>query len=310
MGGILNRKSAVDMRDAYFETLVELALGNPNAIILTADHGAFGLKRFEELRPQQFINCGIAEQNMVSVATGLALEGKKVFVYGIAPFLSLRALEQITIDVCLHAADVTFVSVGAGFTYATDGPTHHGLQELSVVLTVPDLRVMNCSSPSTSRYAARQSFDAGGPLYVRVEKGLVEEDDIPLKDMSNGFVLRHEGTSRTAIVSTGLIPPDVVDLAIRKNVTLVDLFSFNYCEVSEYVNYLCTFNKIICVEEGYAFGLTSVLARLLMQKKWIGNGGFHSISVPHKFVCRYGTRDHLRELNGLGLHDIEVAIDE
>ena len=306
----MNLKLSVEMRDAYFETLSSLALENPDAVILTADHGAFGLKKFEELRVGQFINCGIAEQNMVSVAAGLALEGKKVFVYGISPFLSLRALEQITIDVSLHDADVTLVSVGAGFTYATDGPTHHGLQELGVVLTVPDLKIINCSSPSTSRFAARESFETGGPLYVRVEKGLAEEDNLSPDDMSKGFILRHEGTSRTVVVTTGLIPQNVVDLALTKDVTLVDWFSFNFRDVDVVGEYLSSFDKIVCVEEGYEFGLSAVLARGLMRKKWIGAGGFHSVSAPHKFVCQYGTRDYLREVTGLGLHDIEAAIDE
>ena len=113
----------IDMRDAFFDKLYEYIAKDKNVLILTADHGAFGLQKIEKDYPSQYYNVGISEQNMISVASGLALTGKKVYVYAINNFVTLRAIEQINIDICSMNLDVNIIGVGAGFTYGTDGPT-------------------------------------------------------------------------------------------------------------------------------------------------------------------------------------------
>jgi len=108
--GILN----IDMRDAFFDRLFSIASLDPKVMLLTADMGAFSLGKFREKLPRQFINVGIAEQNMVSVAAGLSLGGKKVFIYTIIPFATMRCYEQIKIDLCCMTLAVTIVGVGPG----------------------------------------------------------------------------------------------------------------------------------------------------------------------------------------------------
>ena len=114
---------------------------------------------------------------MVGVASGLALSGKIVFGYGITPFVSLRVLEQITLDLAAMNANVNIVSVGAGFTYSTDGPSHQGLQDLSAILTVPQISIYNSSDPISTKAFAQIAANDSGPKYIRIEKGVLPNID-------------------------------------------------------------------------------------------------------------------------------------
>ena len=145
-----------DMRDAFFNSLYEIIEVDKDVIVLTADHGAFGLNKIKENFPRQYINIGIAEQNMVSVASGLALSGKVVYIYSIINFVTLRCLEQINIDIASMNLHVNIVGVGAGFTYSTDGPTHHGTQDVAIMSAIPNLSIYNCSDVvNTYRFAKK-----------------------------------------------------------------------------------------------------------------------------------------------------------
>ena len=163
-----------EMRDAFFEPLVDAALENRNIIILAADHTAFSLNKLIDQAPEQFINVGISEQNMISVAAGMAISGKKVFAYGITPFVSLKVLEQFTLDVATSNLDVNIISVGAGFAYCTDGPSHHGMQDINCMLGVPNISVYNCSDPVNSELIANKALTDSGPTYIRIEKGMMD----------------------------------------------------------------------------------------------------------------------------------------
>ena len=140
----------VDMRDAFFEGVYNIIKDNKDAIILTADHGAFKLSEIERDFPDQFLNIGIAEQNAISVAAGLAKSGKVVYVYSINNFITLRAMEQVNIDLCQMNLNVNLIGVGAGFTYATDGPTHQGVQDMQAMRVLPNMQVYNCTDATLS----------------------------------------------------------------------------------------------------------------------------------------------------------------
>lgn len=207
----------VDMRDAFFFSLIEEARKDESIVILTGDHGAFPLVDFAKELPKQFFNVGIAEQNMVSVAAGLAAVGLTPFVYGIAPFISIRALEQLTLDVCANGLPVNVVSVGAGFTYSTDGPTHHGLQDLAAVSTIPGITILNSSDPANTSQFARQALTARSPHYIRIEKeklnnlGRAES----LKEaIEKGFsIVESSASAQVAVVASGIMSHLAVEVA-------------------------------------------------------------------------------------------------
>mgnify|MGYP005993175331 FL=1 len=164
-------QNLTDIRDAFFNQLYDYVSVDKNVMILTADQGNFGLKKIETDFPEQYINVGIAEQSLISIAAGLAKCGKKVYVYAINNFITLRVLEQINIDLCAMNLDVNIIGTGAGFTYSTDGPTHHGIQDLSAMINLPNIKIYNVTDDINTKKLAELSYTKVGPKYFRLEKG-------------------------------------------------------------------------------------------------------------------------------------------
>tara|TARA_R110002020_G_scaffold378887_2_gene589927 strand:+ start:8395 stop:9354 length:960 start_codon:yes stop_codon:yes gene_type:complete len=196
-------QNLTDMRDAFFDQLYDYVSVDKNVMILTADHGAFGLKKIETDFPEQYLNVGIAEQSLISIAAGLAKCGKKVYVYAINNFITLRVLEQINIDLCAMNLDVNIIGIGAGFTYSTDGPTHHGIQDLSAMINLPNIKIYNVTDDINTKKLAELSYMSSGPKYFRLEKGKLprvynDTDDINigyknLQLSKNGFIIFSSG---------------------------------------------------------------------------------------------------------------------
>lgn len=158
------------MRDAFVSELLLAARRDPTIMLVVGDLGYGVVDGFADELPTQFLNAGVAEQNMVGVAAGLASCGYRVFVYSIANFPTLRALEQIRNDVCYHGLDVTIVSVGAGVSYGTLGYTHHAVEDISIMRVLPGMRVLCPADPLEARAAVHEVLNAPGPAYVRLGK--------------------------------------------------------------------------------------------------------------------------------------------
>ncbi|MCG3128163.1 MAG: 1-deoxy-D-xylulose-5-phosphate synthase [Phycisphaerae bacterium] len=158
------------MRTAFVSELCELAAQEPRIWLLCGDLGYSVLEPFRDRFPDRFVNVGVAEQNMIGVAAGLALSGQTVFVYSIANFPTLRCLEQIRNDVCYHQADVKVVSVGAGFSYGPQGFTHHGLHDVAAMRALPGMTVVAPGDPVEARQLTRSLARQSGPAYLRLGK--------------------------------------------------------------------------------------------------------------------------------------------
>ena len=141
--GVKMVNSTLDMRDAFFKSLYTIAKNDKSVMLLSNDFGAPSLDIFRKELASQYLNCGISEQNMISVAAGLALSEKKVYIYGILPFVTLRCLEQIKIDLCKMKLPVVIVGVGAGYAYESAGPTHHGIDDIGIMRMLEHLTILN-----------------------------------------------------------------------------------------------------------------------------------------------------------------------
>ena len=130
------------MRDRFINELTSLLTEFPEIILITGDLGFGVLDHFRKSFPKNFINAGVAEQNMTGIATGMALEGKIVFTYSIANFSTLRCLEQIRNDACYHGVNVNIVSIGGGFSYGALGISHHATEDLSIMRSIPDITIV------------------------------------------------------------------------------------------------------------------------------------------------------------------------
>ncbi len=158
------------MRDAFVGVLTELAPQHPELLLLTGDLGFGVLNEFIARFPRQFLNVGIAEQNMCGLAAGLAFEGHTVFTYSIGSFPTLRCLEQIRNDICYHHANVKIVCIGGGMSYGPVGMSHHATEDLAILRSLPGMQVLSPCDVWEAAEATRYLISHRGPTYLRLDK--------------------------------------------------------------------------------------------------------------------------------------------
>lgn len=201
------------MRTAFIESLVELARHDPKVWLLTADLGYSVLERFRDEFPDRYVNVGVAEQNMVGIAAGLALSGCKVFVFSIGNFPTQRCLEQIRVDVCYHGAHVIVVAVGGGFAYGSQGYTHHAIEDLAVMRSLPGMRVVAPADPLEASALVKYLAEIPGPGYLRLGRaGEAVLHDGPMIEPPLAPVQLRKGFD-VVLVATGNITVEVLAAA-------------------------------------------------------------------------------------------------
>jgi transketolase len=158
------------MRDAFAHEMTALATQRPDVTLLSGDIGNRMFDRYKEVAPERFFNCGIAEANMMSLAAGMALSGLRPVIYTIAPFTTTRCLEQIRVGVAYHQAPVVIVGTGSGLSYAELGPTHHSLEDMAILRTLPGINVVAPTDSSELVAQLREALDSPYPTYMRIGK--------------------------------------------------------------------------------------------------------------------------------------------
>ena len=197
------------MRDTFVRTLVELAKKDKNIELITGDLGFGVLKPFWEQCPDQFTNAGIAEQNMTSVAAGMALEGKTVFTYSIGNFSTLRCLEQIRNDCAYHNANVKVVCVGGGFVYGSLGMSHQATEDLAIMRALPDVIVMAPADLVEAEECTKALVKHKGTAYLRLGRGGEKRIHERILDFQIGKAVKVHDGEKIAIFSTGAIFEEV-----------------------------------------------------------------------------------------------------
>lgn len=293
-----------DMRDAFFEELFQIASYDHDVILLMADQGAMTFKKFEEKIPQQLINVGIAEQNMISVAAGLALCGKKVFVHAIANFTTLRCYEQIKVDLSIMNLPVTIAGIGAGFTYGSDGPTHHANQDIAAMRAIPGIRILNASDTVNISAFPYLAYRIPKLTYIRFDKG----NYTPLYDKNHNFL---EGVGEiikgtdTVIISTGIMVHQAVNIAsqFRVKVGVIDIYQLKPLNEKKIYKLLSSYKKIVVLEEHLSYGgLSSIVADLLAD--YYLKKDFLRIGLPDENTFVYGNRDYMH--NQIGISEAQI----
>ncbi len=158
------------MRDHVISQLVELVKMDPHIYLICGDLGYVVLDKFKEAAPNNFLNSGIAEQNMTALAAGLAMEGNTVFTYSIGNFPTLRCIEQIRNDVCYHHANVKILAVGGGFVYGNQGVTHHATEDIAVMRALPTMRVYVPGDAYEAMECLKEAYEIPGPAYIRLAR--------------------------------------------------------------------------------------------------------------------------------------------
>jgi len=158
------------MRDAFAREMTSLAAERTDVTLLSGDIGNRMFDRFKQVAPERFLNCGIAEANMMSLAAGMALSGLRPVTYTITPFTTTRCLEQIRVGVAYHQAPVVIVGTGSGLSYAELGPTHHSLEDMAILRTLPGLNVLAPADSAELVAQLREALDSPYPTYMRIGK--------------------------------------------------------------------------------------------------------------------------------------------
>lgn len=259
------------MRGTFIRTLADIAEQDERVILLTADLGYTVLEEFRDRNPRQFFNVGVAEQNMLGMATGLAEAGFIPFVYSIATFATLRPYEFIRNGPVLHGLQVRIVGVGGGFEYGPAGPTHHALEDLAVLRVHPTLAVVAPADFQQAETALRQSWRNSGPIYYRLGKN----EKAVVAGLDGRFTLGCAETVREGrdvlIIATGAIATEAAKAAEKLaeegiECEVVIAASVNPAPTSDLIASLERFSVALTVEAHYVTGgLGSLVSEVIAE---------------------------------------------
>jgi len=292
------------MRNACIETLLELAKQDERIVFITGDLGFGVVTPFMQQLPLQFINAGVAEQNMTGIATGMALRGKIVFTYSIGNFPTLRCLEHIRNDVCYHNANVKVVSVGGGFAYGSMGPTHHAIEDLAVMRAMPGMTVIAPGDPVETRAATRAIVEYPGPCYLRLGKAGEPTVHQAAIDFEIGRAIRmREGRDATLISTGGILQTTVraAELLAQEGIEarVLSMHTLKPLDEEAVLAAARETRAIITIEEhSIVGGLGSAVAEVLAE----ADGDkvvFKRIGAPAAFSPHIGSQDYMRKRHGL-----------
>lgn len=292
----------VDVRDAFFDEIYAIAAKDPSVVFLTGDMDAFSLKKFKQDFPDRFINIGVAEQNMMCVAAGLATCGKRVFTYGINTFVTMRCFEQIKINLCSMKLPVTIIGAGAGFSFGFDGPTHHGTQDIAVMRALPELTIYNPSDAVLAAACARLAYKSREPVYIRLDKGKFPQFYDAHETGEKGYKIL-KPLQAVNLISTGFMTTQAMAAAEKleaqgKKVGVVDVYRIKPLAQDFLTQVVDSSKTLYTLEEhSAAGGFGSILAELL------ADGGravtLKRLAVQDKQFLDYGDREWFQKQNGL-----------
>jgi transketolase len=292
------------VRNAFLDTLFELAQQDERVVFITGDLGYRVVEKFMEQRPRQFLNAGVAEQNMTGLAAGMALSGKIVFTYSIGNFPTMRCLEQIRNDVCYHEANVKIVTVGGGFAYGPMGVTHHAIEDLAVMRAIPGLMVVAPGDPVETRAATRAITAHPGPCYLRLGKaGEPTVHPGPIEFQLGKAIRFREGRDLT-LISTGGMLQTAAKAAERLATQGIQtrVLSMHTLKPLDESAVLAAARETGCIatleEHSINGSLGSAVAELLAET-WDVKVPFKRIGMPPIFSPYIGSQEYMLQKHGL-----------
>jgi len=302
------------MRETMIMRLRERMAEDRRIYFVSADFGAMSLDGLREDFPDRFINVGIAEQNCINVATGLALEGFTVFAYGIAPFISMRPYEQIRINLSLlsqtRPLNVNILSVGAGVSYDVSGPTHHCLEDISVMRTLPHMRVFSPCDADCARQFIDFALEEGGPKYARLD-GKAQPSIYGQRqaDFGRGFDVLRRG-AEVCIVSTGVMTHTALAVAERLEgrAGVIDAFMLDRLDEVALAAELRPYARICSLEEAFVGcgGLDSLISCVIERQNLPGRHARFGFQPGFNFDN--GGRLHLHRCAGIDPDALVAAL--
>ncbi|HLD60201.1 MAG TPA: transketolase C-terminal domain-containing protein [Candidatus Bilamarchaeaceae archaeon] len=300
------------MRNSFTNVLYEIFKKDKSTFLVSADMGFSFFERFQQDFPDRFLNTGVAEANMIGISAGLALSGKTVFSYSISTFLTMRCFEQIRDDVCNQNANVKLVGSGGGLTYGSLGPTHHAVEDISIMRSLANMVVICPGDPIEAELCARAVYSYHGPAYIRLGRNGDPHVHTtkPLFTIGKSIIVK-KGSDIT-IIATGnmLKTAHLVSLSLEKrgiSTRLISMHTIKPIDQKAILKAALDTKAIFSIEEHSIIGgLGSATAEVLADNGV--NIIFKRFALPDMF-CKYvGSHQYLRDKNGLGESQIYDSI--
>ncbi len=301
------------MRDVFIERLSQLAAQDDRIFLITGDLGFGVLNEFERRFPNQYLNVGVAEQNMTGVATGLAMEGRVVFTYSIGNFPTLRCLEQIRNDAAYHSANVKVVAIGGGFSYGQLGMSHHATEDLAILRALPTVTVVSPGDDWEADHATTAIAKTPGTCYLRLDRASVGT----LGGVATPFELGRARMIRDGSAVTIIAIGAIVGIASRVaaefekvgvEVRVLSMHSLAPFDTQAVLDAARETGGIMTLEEhGLRGGLGSAVCEALSDNG-VAPKRFKRLGLPNRFASSVGDQNYLRASYGIDEYGVRQAL--
>lgn len=301
----------IAMRDAFLDKICQEMARDDRIFFVSADFGSPVLDRIRAQYPKRFMNVGIAEQNLINLSAGLAIEGFKVFAYAIAPFITMRCYEQIRVNLALlsgvRALNVTLIGVGAGYSYVVSGPTHQCYEDLTLMRAMPNMVVYSPADHMTTAALFEHCVAVQGPKYLRLDAQVlpvIYETAPP--QLYSGFHVHCKGKD-LCLIATGYMLHTALKLLPRLTaqgltVGLIDLYNLTHFSADLLETALTGYPQIVTLEEGFRGrgGMDAMLFDFVARRQL--EASILNIGVEGGYRFELGSRSELHEQVGIGVN--------
>ena len=296
------------MRITYGKNITKLAVQNKKIVVLTGDLGYGVFENLVQKAGTRFINCGVAEHNMVTVAAGLAYAGMLPWIYSIASFVTLKVFEEIRDDISLPGNNVKVVGLGGGFDYGLAGPTQHTLQDVSIILSLQNFKVYVPGFTEDLWEIMKKMQKEKNPSYLRLTKAEKTDFKIPAYSPVRRMI---KGTKITVIVLGSMINrvlPAYLELGTNKSVDMWLISEMPFEFPKELINSIKKTRNLVVIEEHVKMGALGSYVNDYLREKKIELKNYNHMHVKGYFSHRYGSRDCYLKENGLDKESIKKTV--
>jgi transketolase len=257
-----------DVRDIFFNNIKKKFLKNKKFYILTNDADVLSLKLLRENK--RFIDAGVAEQNLINIAAGIAKNNNMPIVYGFCTFLTFRSYEQLRFNIASHKLNVKIVGIGPGYSFSYDGPTHHGAQDSYLMYLIPEFEIINISDNKLAYLISENLEKIKGPTYIRIDKGKLEYNLNVNYDIDKGFEIIHNSKyKQILIITTGYFCKLANEVSNDfQNVSVLNFFKYKNFNKKFFLNTIKKYKKIVIYDESSKYGgITPIIANFFIENK-------------------------------------------
>lgn len=301
------------MRNEFAKKITEIAKTNKKIVLLVGDIGNKLFDNFKKNYPDRFYNCGVAEANMVGVAAGLSKVGFLPVIYTITPFLTSRCFEQIRLDICYPNLHVIIVGTGAGLSYSRLGPTHHSLEDITLMNVIPNMNILCPGDSVELAQLLNGATKIKKPFYLRIgkkEETIINGNNSKIKIGTPNCIKKGQKIALLSVGNVLKISSDIASLFKNKEVSLYSFHTIKPLNLNFLKKIFYKYEKIVILEEQTLLGGLSVLVKSNFEILNIKKKHLYCFNTPDKFLVGMGEQETARKKLGLDVYSIYKKIIE